>query len=157
MANEKVKEFIRKQIEDARDDYVKDLEALPEETLANSQGGSARTAFDFTHEVAFVNRRIAMRLRGETPPDVADEGWIKAPAEFQTKAAAIEDLRSSMDEVLAAWDALPAEDMMKPIRLKTRQGSALEFAYMCAHHTGYHDAQLNYLQSLQGDMEVHWS
>src|SRR5687767_13340517 len=91
MANEQVKQYFRKQIEDARDDYVKDLEALPDEALLNSQGGTARTAFDFTHEVAHVNRRIAMRLRGETPPDVTDEGWVKAPAEFQTKAAAIEN------------------------------------------------------------------
>ena len=29
-------------------------------------------------------------------------------------------------------------------------------AFMIQHHMTYHDAQLNFIQSLHGDMAVHW-
>ena len=81
---------------------------------------------------------------------------MTAPAELRTKAAAIENVKSSLDEVLEAWNALPAQDVFRTVQLKSGEAHPLDFAFMAAYHTGYHDAQLNYIQSLNGDMAVHW-
>ncbi|MEA2552517.1 MAG: hypothetical protein QOJ65_693 [Fimbriimonadaceae bacterium] len=147
---------MRKQIDDARTDYTKDLDAMTHEQLAATPGGSARSAYDFTYETAFVNRRIAKRLRGETPEPHDSEAWIMAPEEFKAKDVAKQELDASLQEVLEAWDRLDAKDLQTAIKLPSSETNALNLAHMAAHHTAYHDAQLNYLQSIHGDDKVHW-
>jgi hypothetical protein len=157
MTAAEIKSFFSEQIRAVKADYVKDLEALSEEQLGQSPGGGARSAFDFTYEVGFVNNRIAQRLRGETPEFFEDKGWILAPEEYRSKETAIGFLSESMDQVVEAWEAVPESDIRKPITTQTGgQTNPLDLAFMCAYHTGYHDAQLNYLQAIHGDTAVHW-
>ena len=156
MTAQSIKDFFAEQIASTRDYYVQDLEAMSEEVLARSPGGEARTPYDFTHEVAIVNRHTARRIRGEESVFPGSNGWIKAPPEACSKSAAIEDVRASMNDLLAAWNALPAEDILSPIQVKNGETNAMRCVSMCIYHAGYHDAQLNYLQSMQGDIEVHW-
>lgn len=150
-----IKAFFREQIVDEKSDYLKDLAALSHEQLASRPNELARSPYDFTYEVIYVNRRLAQRLRGETPEPATDDGWMKAPIEFQDKERAMNEFETSMDEVLAAWDGydLPLDT---PIQLKSSTTNALNLGYMAAHHATYHDAQLNYLQSLNGDDQMHW-
>lgn len=155
MTAEAIKTFFEKKIQDSADDYIKDLEAMTQEQLLASQAGAARNPLDFTYEVIVVNGRIAKRLAGETPGPMA-EGWAVAPAELRDKTAIIAAFKTGLAEVLEAWRALPAEDLMKPIMTKSGETTALDMIYMACYHTGYHDAQLNYIQSLNGDAEVHW-
>ena len=156
MTAAEIKSFFAEKIKDSQKEYIQDLEAMSEEDLARSTGGCARNAHDFTFETAFVNRRVAKRLRGETPEPVVQDGWIMAP-EGRNKASSAEDIRSSIDEVLAAWEALPEADLSKEIVLPDgRRTSPVDLAFLVAFHTGYHDAQLNYIQTLSGDSEVHW-
>lgn len=136
--------------------YVKDFEAIDEADLMRSPGGNARSPIDFTYEVAFVNQRIAARLKGQEPEAWTFEGWIEAPEEFKSKQVAIERLKSSTQEVIELWNAMPAEDCEKEIETPTGPTSALKLTSLCASHLVYHDAQLNYLQSLLGDDEMHW-
>ena len=150
-----VKTFFVEQIKWGRDAYIRDLEALGEEDLANSPGGTARSAYDYTYEVAFNNERFAARLRGETPKKTP-EGWMSAPTDYRNKQAAIEYIRTSTDEFLAAFEAVPAEDLLKTIVLENDTSNALEYANMCTSHMGYHDAQLNLVQSMRGDSKMHW-
>lgn len=136
--------------------YVKDLEAIDETDLLRSPGGNARKPIDFTYEVAFVNRRISSRVRGITPPEWTFDGWIEAPEGFLDKQTIIKELKESTEEVISLWRALPAEDVEKEIETPTGPTSALKLMSLCATHLVYHDAQLNYLQSLLGDDEMHW-
>jgi hypothetical protein len=156
MTAQDIKAFFAEQLVSARDFYAKDLGAMSDEDLGRSPGGSARTPYDFTHEVAIINRYIAQRIRGEDTQFPGGEGWVIAPPECRSKERAIADITSSVNDVIAAWNALPEGDILKPIMLKNGQTNALEYVYMCASHTGYHDAQLNYVQAMRGDMEVHW-
>ncbi len=146
-----MKAYFHEQISGARDSYMKDLEALSPELLASKPGQSTRSAYDYTYEVAVVNHRLAKRLRGETPEKLG-EGWMMVPAEMHDKAKIQAEFTASMDDVLAAWDALSDEQVANfegdyaPIKL----------AGFCTLHASYHDAQLNMLQSMAGDAEVHW-
>ena len=151
------KDSVTDRINSACELYVKDLEALDEPKLGQTPGGVARAPYDFTYEVVFVNRRVTKRLRGEVPEPFEFDGWMKAPEEFRSKSAAVSALKESCNEVLEAWKALPAEDMGKTIVLGDgSESNTLKMANLCATHLVYHDAQLNYIQSLCGDDEMHW-
>jgi len=152
-----MKEFFGKQIESARDLYLKDLEAMSQEDLGKSAGGAARKPFDFTYETVFVNRRVAKRMRGETPEPIAgDDGWMTAPAEFCDKAKAIAEFRDSMDQILAAWSSVDEAKIFDPIAMPSGDSSLAYFAHFACIHSSYHDAQLNYHQAIHGDDKMHW-
>lgn len=149
-----LKDYMRKSLESTRDTYLKDLEAMSPELLTASPGGSARSAMDMTYEVAFFNRRMAKRMRGEPVEPFKFEGWMKAPADFTDPQGA---LRDSMDELIAAWDATPDAELGRVIEIPSGTTSPFDLAYFAIRHVNYHDAQLNYIQSLQGDDKMHWT
>ena len=156
MSTPDLKSHIRGRIAEAKKMFLEDFEAMPEDQLAGSPGGCARTPYDLTFECVYVNGRVAKRLRGEDPGPFQQDGWMKAPAEFGQKESAARKLSESTEEVLAAWDALPAERVTEKIALPNGETSPLELASLVATHLTYHDAQLNYVQTLHGDAEMHW-
>lgn len=144
-------------IKSAGDDFVNDLKGLTDDQLTSSPMGSARPAADFAYEVAYVNCRVATRLRGETPGPWPFESWVTAPDDKKNQAALIEEIESSIQEVTTALAALSDADLMQPIKMGEEESSLYKLASMCLIHTCYHDGQLNYIQSLHGDMEIHWA
>lgn len=152
-----LKSHIRARIAESANMYIQDLEAMDAELLGKSPGGVARTPYDFTYEVVVVNRRVATRLRGEDPGPWPNEGWMTAPEEFRSKEAAVREMKSSSDEVLAAWDALDASKIGETIVIPNGETTALSMGSLIATHAMYHDAQLNYIQALAGDGEMHWA
>ena len=130
---------------------------MTEEQILGSAGGDARKPVDFTYEVALINRRIAARLKSEEPPAMPQgEAWIVAPEELQSKAAIIEYMTASSNELLEAAKALPESDAAKMIGAPGKEEPAYTFVSFATMHTMYHDAQLNFIQSLAGDLKVHW-
>jgi hypothetical protein len=137
--------------------YVQDLRAIPVDALGAPMMGQARTPFDFTYEVAMVNRRMAARFRDEDPGPWPAEGWMTAPQEFRELEAAAQNLLSSVDEFLAAWDSLDDDAIWVDRKVGANEIAYGKMATMALIHISYHDAQLNYIQQLLGDMEMHWS
>lgn len=158
MACQAFKDHLLRNVEAAGGDYVKDLEALSEEQLGTSFGGVSRTAFDFTYEVHVINQRIAKRLRGQDPGPYPFEGWVMAPPEFKKKEQAVAETRGSFADVAEAFRAVPLENLEAKIPLANgTETTAIDLVHMAAYHAGYHDAQLNFIQAMSGDGEVHWS
>ncbi len=146
-----------KGLEQAANFYGRDLEALSEEQILASAGGSARKAVDFTYEVALVNRRIAARLRRtEPPPDPEGDDWWVAPEELRSKAAIAQFIQAACDDLLEAARAVPEEDSDGLFGSPGNERPAFALVNFAAMHTMYHDAQLNYIQSLGGDLKMHW-
>ncbi len=144
-------------IETATNFYTRDLDALTEEQILGCAGGVARKAVDFTYEVALINIRIASRLRGVEPPAwPATEGFVSAPDELLSKAAILEYFAASTAEILTAAKAIPEEEAGKLVGPEGKQDPAFKMASFAAMHTMYHDAQLNFIQSLAGDGGMHW-
>lgn len=149
--------FLRQRFVDAGNNYLADLEALTPDQLNTSPGGVARTAYDYTYEVAYVNRRIATRMRGETP-EPFPQGWMIAPDEFRHRTTAVDAVKDSVDQVLQAWDAIPISEIDREIPLANgAKTDPADLMFLAANHTSYHDAQLNFLQSLLGDGKMHWT
>ena len=156
MSMQIVKDYLTKQLESSLDTYLKDLEAMSEEDLLNGVNGNERKGIDFSYEVAYVCHRFATRLQGGTPEPWPEGGWMMAPAEFRTKAAATAHMQESMTELIDAWKLIPAEEITKVIVLPSSETSPLDLVFSCCWHNGYHDGQLNYIQELKGDLVMHW-
>ncbi|MDQ2985182.1 MAG: DinB family protein [Armatimonadota bacterium] len=153
-----LKQFLGDAVRDAGKKYLDDLEAMPEEVLAKSPGGVARTPLDYSYEIGLINRRIAARLRGEDPGawPGPTEGWMVVSAEFANKAAMVDLVRSSFEEIDKAWDAFDEDELATVIPLPNGETSAIDLASLASRHAMYHDGQLNYAQSISGDDVVHW-
>lgn len=138
--------------------FARDLEAMPEDVLKRSPGGVSRRPVDYAYEVAVINERIAHRLRGEDPgPWPGPEtGFMLAPAEFEAKATLIDFLKSSFENVVAAWNAADEDNLETKIVLPQGETSMLDLMTVVLCHAAYHDGQLNYAQAISGDNEVHW-
>lgn len=152
-----LKSFLRDRIAKAAKRYIDDLEAMPEEMLGRSPGGVARTPYDFTYEIVYVNRRLTKRLKGEDPGPANMETWLTAPPDFQSKDEAKNQMRESSDALLSAFDAVGENALERVIPLPQGETSPLDLAALTLTHYSYHDAQLNYIQAMSGDDKVHWS
>lgn len=146
-----------KSIEHAAKHYMQDLDAMSEDQIMQSAGGSARKAVDFTFEVALINRRLAARLRGAEPPAQPDgDDWWTAPEELQSKVAITDYMRAAMDDLLDAAKSIPESEGGKLVGSPGHERPAFALAEFASMHTMYHDAQLNFIQSLSGDLAMHW-
>jgi DinB superfamily len=151
-----VKEKLSEQITSAATRYVQDLMAIPHEQLGTSPMGQARAAYDFTYECVFVNKRIAARMRGDDPGPWPFEGWVTAPPEFKNQAMAASELTASTQLIVDAFNAIDESELHRQIETPGGHTTPIEMALMAALHLSHHDGQLNYIQSLHGDGQMHW-
>ncbi len=125
--------------------------------MSAKPGGAHRCAFDFTYELVVLNKMMAARLRGETPPPTGDgEHYLVAPPEFCTIETASKQIGESVEDVISAVDALDEAGLSEEIELWGQQWTKMKLATLCGFHMGYHDGQLNYIQTAGGDLAVHW-
>jgi hypothetical protein len=137
--------------------YVADLKHIPEDKLGQVPMGAARTALEFTAEVAGFNALVAKMLRGEEASQTMEEHYTPS-ATVANYAECKEAIEKTTAELAAAIDALDEDGLLKP--LTTPWGApttAYGIAKMAASHMMYHDGQINYIQSLFGDDTNHWA
>ncbi len=140
---------------DVADRFAKDLEALDHEDLIRPYGDGTRCAYDFVYEVAIVNRRQAVKLRGEDPgplPWDFGKDWLKAPDELCDKTPALTFFQDCAQEVISQGEKMadaPNPEDGSPSKL-------LDSLVFLSGHMMYHDGQLNFIQAAKGDMALHW-
>jgi uncharacterized damage-inducible protein DinB len=137
--------------------FLQDLQALPEEAFSQSFGGATRTVADIVYEVNLVNDHIGMVLRGEEPFPWPDGGWIKAPEDFRSKAVVVEAFEKSSQRILATVEALSAEQLAETVQTERGETTRFQRCQFMAVHMWYHSGQLNFIQTLRGDDNWHWS
>lgn len=135
--------------------FMRDLEALPDDTFNKSLGGKARTIADIVYEVNLLNDHIGLTLQGEPLFDWP-EGWIQAPEEARTKNAALCSFRHSSERILATIEGMTAQDLEATIQTDNGETTGFERCRFMTLHVWYHSGQLNYIQTLLGDDEWHW-
>lgn len=144
------------ELRDVQKRYLIDLRALPDDAISRSPGGAARTPANITYEIVLVNQRLATRMKGEDPGPFDPGAWSETPAEYQTKDGAAGAFEESLNQVVAVVEAIPGEEMLREIPTPSGTTSPFDLAEFCAYHINYHDGQLNYIQALLGDAEIHW-
>ena len=137
--------------------YGKDLEATPDDVLAASQNGKTRSILAFTAETIGFNYMVAGVLSGDNKPMPSAEEREAFTASINSKAAAIAGLESSVGALTAAIQGVNSNDwmtvVMAPWGMETTKSNICGWAAL---HTMYHDGQINIVQVLNGDTEVHW-
>ena len=135
-----------------------DLKAIAADRTNDSPGGCARTAVNIVAECASVNAMVATILGGAEFTRPAREEREAFLNSFDTAEKALAYLDQETEKLMSAIDALDENTMgdessFSPFgRPMTRFG----LASLPAMHMMYHDGQLNYIQSLHGDGEMHW-
>ena len=108
-------------------------------------------------EVIGFNHMLATVLRGETASFPTPEERDAFAASVSSKAVAKSMLDASAADLCSAIEGLPAEDWMT--KVMAPWGMEVTKANLCswsALHMMYHDGQINLIQILNGDHEVHW-
>ena len=136
--------------------YAKDLNALPEGAYSQPYREGARTIQEVTAEVCDFNQYMVSALKGQpkAPPTEDERKAFAASLDTPEKgAAAVRESANAMaDALIAGRDSL-SEMMAAPWGTEI---SKFGMALIATNHIMYHDAQINYLQSLHGDQEMHW-
>jgi hypothetical protein len=148
------KVYLKGQIELGLRRFVADLAAIDEVNRAASPGGIARSPYDLAYELSVVNQGYAARLRGDNSGSSGGLDFHQAPADFQELEKAVASVEAATNAFLAAFEAIPLSKIEEP--LVGSKTSAFAMATTVSRHLHYHDAQLNYIQTLLGDGEVHW-
>jgi hypothetical protein len=149
-----LKSYMKAQIELGLRRFVADFLALDESARSESAGGVARTPYDFAFELATMNRDYARRLHGESSDVPQNMDFHRAPEHLRSAAQAVADLELATYEFLTAWDQLTEASLGAPVG--PGLPTPLSIATTCSRHLHYHDAQLNFIQTLRGDVDVHW-
>jgi hypothetical protein len=150
-------ETCRSAVRDGYKILLMDLEAVSEKAFSGSLGGCARNASDLMYEVCLVNEHIRLTVCGEELFDWPSGGWLKAPVHLVGKEAIITHVTESRDTLLASIERFTDTQMLEPFQDEGRTTTRFERYQFISHHMWYHSGQLNFMQTLLGDDQWHWS
>lgn len=135
-----------------------DLKHIPESEYASSKGGKAKSVQAIVAEVIGFNKMAAGILQGKgagtMPSEEESAAFAKA---FNTTAACQSALEESCEELAKAIEATSDEDLTKTqLAPWGMEMTYVDWASIATTHILYHDGQLNFIQSLNGDDQIHW-
>jgi hypothetical protein len=137
--------------------YKVDLKHMNDEQLVEKKMGVGRSPLNMTAEVGFFNGACAKILKGEEAPMGDESAFAKLLDSFTTREEAVAMMDANTAELAEAIRGLSDEDLgaqvMAPWGEPITKGG---LANMCVGHMMYHDGQINYIQTLNGDNAVHW-
>lgn len=138
--------------------FIKDIETSTEDMLGKPFGGKARSGYDLIFEVATINRFVAMAASGQNAgaEPLDNTGPMRAPESLQTKEAALENFKASVEEVCEALANCPDERIDTTMQTPFGETPISVMMGIVPVHIMYHSGQLNYIQTLYGDDKFHW-
>ncbi|MBM3500571.1 MAG: DinB family protein [Armatimonadetes bacterium] len=138
---------------------LKTFACVPEDKLNWQPAGTAKTALQIAAHAAVPNPLFAALIRGEGFPKAsAEEVFAQqaaAEAALTTRQQVVELIERSTVEVEAALDALTPELMATTIETPFLTAPMTFFMTLPGLHLYTHASQIDYLQTIWGDMEFH--
>lgn len=138
--------------------YIADIKAIPDDKWTATHGGCTRPANELTADALTLLTWCTATLTGDTATADGCYGTMKElAAEVSTKEAAIAKFGSTTQAFAAAVAAASDETLNKTITPPWQMAAPLYMiCNVAVSHIWYHDGQLNYIQCLLGDGDVHW-
>jgi hypothetical protein len=136
--------------------FLQDLENLPANVFDTSLGGKARTVADIAYEVRLTNERLCRDLQGQ-PSAEQPNAWAVAPEDVRTKEVTIRSFQASCEQVVQVIERMSLEEMEEVIPGVLGEASRADHCRSMTVHLWYHSGQLNFIQTLLGDSDFHWS
>jgi len=129
------------------------LQYTPDEKLDWVPLGSAKTPRAIVVECAAGYKWLGAELRGEAG---AAAVWESIKAEdYPTREALTQLVGETETEMLAAIDGLTEAQLEEKRQVFWGEETVRDLMWMGVIHTNYHVGQLNYIQTLWGDTEMH--
>jgi len=133
-----------------------DLKALDHTTCLQCPSEKARSAVHIVAECASVNGMIATYLEtGELNRPSLEEREAHLSS-FHTPEKVLDYLDHETHRLLGAFEKLDPATLNESCNVIGRPMTRFALAELPASHMMYHDGQLNYIQTLYGDTEIHW-
>lgn len=134
-----------------------DLDAVPENQAVATNGGCTRSAVAVVAECAAFNNLVA-GIIGSKDTGVGTFEDVQAASQGATsREQAKGSLVSSVTNLKDVVSALSDDELGETIQAPWGQPmSRFGLANVAAGHMWYHNGQVAYIQSLNGDSDMHW-
>lgn len=141
----------------ARQLFGADVQSMSTDDLAATGGGQSRSGFDFIFEmVGFYETFAGLLQNGPSDIEGPQGGWVRAPKEFCDKDSAVTAMNASADKFAKVIEDYPGELVSDVFPSPVGPFTPLGMANLAVWHTMYHSGQLNYIQTIRGDVDFHW-
>ena len=148
------------QVEATRDDLLRTFAYVPDDKLSWSPSEHARSALWLVGHCGEANRAFATFLRGETMPMTGDPAQASAAIrnagrDVRSREEAERSVRESSDDMLTALDGVTEERMGSLSQTPFGPMPFTIWIEAARTHMGNHARQLDYLQTIWGDLTDH--
>ena len=140
----------------AVESFLKAFSFLPEDKRQWKPADTSRTALEILSHATYWTLYFTRILRGEGPLQVSEEEWLGSTQAIQDMEKAQKLAEESGKEFVKAVRKLSAEDLEREVELPWGRETLAKVVWDNYWHLGYHEGQLNYLQTMLGDTEHHW-
>jgi len=144
---------------DGKGALLKTFSCVPDDKLNWQPAGTAKSALRIAAHAATPNSFFASLLRGEGMPDVPVEEVFAqqeaAEAALTSREQVVELIERSSAEVEAALEALTPELIASTVETPFLTAPMTFFMTLPGLHMYTHASQIDYLQTIWGDMEFH--
>ncbi len=140
------------------DMYCKDLKAMSDEQLVAAQPGVARSASKLTAD-ACAMAVYATKLLSDPSAEFQMEADMNRMVEEMTTVSEAVRVVSEAGGALSQAIGAASDDRLAEMMTPPWGGPAMPmflFVTIAANHLWYHDGQINLIQAMNGDGEVHW-
>jgi hypothetical protein len=132
-----------------------DIMAIPEEKWTSNFGGCTRPTHELVADATAFALWIAETIRGNVQPY---DGMLMNSVRDQmtTRDAAVAKVNEAANSLATAITEASDEALLAKIPVPWGEQKVYSLAQTAVSHFWYHDGQLNYVQCLLGDEQVHW-
>jgi len=140
-----------KRTQEAHRHLLTGLKYIADDKLDWVPMGSAKTPRQIALECATAYKLTGQLIRGEMPE------WAPPdPAAYPTRESVVAALDAALADLFSTLDALTSEQLAEKRQAPWGETTVGETIWMAFWHSVYHDGQLNYIQTLLGDTEMHF-
>lgn len=155
-------ETCKKNAVNEMEQFLRKLSKVPDDKLTWSPTPTAKSSIRIAAHTALYAGRFARMLEARAifSPENLEEWLAQRVAEevaITTREEVESEFRKGTADVLAALDSLTPEEIES--RLDSGQGWSAPMTWLMnlpANHTGWHAAQIDYLQTCWDDQEVYF-
>ena len=157
MAKVNAKESIIGIIRQGQTFVTKDLKAIPKDKQNSTFGGCTRSALNMVAECGGNCRVMGQILKGEAVGAMTDEARMAHYNSFDTEEKVLAHLNENVEYLIGVVQESDNETFGDDCTgFPYGQMSRFGVAQLPGVHMMYHDGQLNYIQTLLNDEQVHW-
>ena len=139
---------------------LKTFTETPDDKINFAPSATSRSAHDIVVHIAQSNKFMSKSICGESLPAAGsledfDKFMKEASAGITTRAQALAILDESMSELMSALECLTPADLGKEVVLPFATLPLAFFIFVPGMHMGNHASQIDYIQTIYGDMANH--